>query len=563
MRKKWFLLKADPQKVISLTSQLGISTTLAELLLNRGIEDIMEAEKFLFKSLYDLPDPYELKDMEKTVERIRKAIQDREAIMLLGDYDLDGLTALALLWEFLNLNSAFTFWYLPHRIKEGYGISRNAIEFAKEKKISLFVSLDCGTTACEEVKALKNAGIDVLIVDHHKPRDNCYPPADGIVNPHQLECSYPEKELTSVGLTFKILQAFLGLHSSSLLDFLDLVCLGTVADVASLRGENRILVKYGLESLRETKRVGLKELFKVSGLKSQNIDLKDISYIIAPRLNARGRVGSAEDAFRLLLSRSPAEAEELAQKLESSNRERQKIEAQILKQAYLRVEQEVDFSQQKVILIAGEDWHPGVLGIVASRLADEYFRPCIVLSESDGILRGSGRSIPEFNILEAVSQCREMLEEFGGHRGACGIKLRMERLDDLKEGLNRYADGAYTIQAFSPKLRIDKEIDFDGINSDLLRDIQMLSPFGPENPEPLFLTRKVRVDSEPISLRRRFCKFWVKRRNFKYPAFLRNKLGEEKLVSQDEELDIVYIPTPDEWEGIRSIKLFLEDVRKI
>jgi len=561
MKKSWKVFPPDPEKIELFTKNLGLSPLLSQLLLNRGVLDILDAEKFLFSSFYGLPDPFQLKDMAKAVERLKSALQRKERVMVLGDYDVDGITSLALLYEFLNSQSVPVLHYLPRRIEEGYGISASAVKSAIEKGVTLFISVDCGITAFEEIKALKNKGVDVLIIDHHRPQRNVYPLADAIIDPWQEGCKYPEKDLAAVGLVFKFLQALSGVGDEKLMDFLDLVCLGTVADVSGLRGENRVLVKEGLKILKNTKREGLKQLFKAANLKQESISVRNIAFVIAPRLNAAGRMDSAECAFRLLVTESEEEAQSLANKLDIANKKRRSIESDILKQVYSLLA-EFDFSKNKAIVVHGENWHPGVLGIVASRLADNYYRPCIVLSESQGLLKGSGRSVPEFNIFKAVSDCWEMLEEFGGHAAACGVTLKKENLSSFKEEFNKYVSYVYEKTPFLPKLNLDRVLDFNEINDNLFADLDVLSPYGAENPEPLFLSEAVKVITKPRALARKFYKFWVKKDNFSFQALFKDKDGDN-LPQEGSLIDIAYTPSEGEWEGVKSVTLFLEDFKEV
>ncbi|MDP8233940.1 MAG: single-stranded-DNA-specific exonuclease RecJ [Candidatus Saelkia tenebricola] len=559
MSKIWEVFPSDIQKIELFTKNLGISPVLSQLLLNRGIADLLGAEKFLFSSFYGLPDSFRLKDMAKAVERVKQSIQRKEHVMILSDYDVDGITSLALLYEFFNSHNVSASYYLPHRIEEGYGVSKEAVKSAIDGGVSLFITLDCGITAFEEVKLLKDSGIDVLIIDHHRPHGDVYPKADAIIDPWQNGCEYPDKDLAAVGLVFKFLQALLGHQNEKLMDFLDLVCLGTVADVSGLRGENRVLVKEGLKILKNTKRKGLKELFKVAGLKQENISVRNISFIMAPRLNAAGRIDSAEGAFRLLVTESEEEAQDLAGKLDAANKKRRLIESDILKQANVLLEG-FNFSENKVIVVYGENWHMGVLGIVASRLADTYYRPCIVLSESKGLLKGSGRSIPEFNIFQAVSDCCEILEEFGGHAAACGVALKKKNLNEFKEELNKYVSCVYEKAPFIPKLKLDRILGFNDISDSLFEDIEVLSPYGAENPEPRFMTESVKVITKPRALARKFYKFWVKKNSLSFQALFKSK--DASIPQEGELIDIAYTPSEGEWEGVKSVTLFLEDYRK-
>ncbi|MDP8216041.1 MAG: single-stranded-DNA-specific exonuclease RecJ [Candidatus Kaelpia imicola] len=560
MSKVWHLRDFDSKKAEVLSANLSISLALSRLLLNRGISEIVEAERFLFHTLYDLYDPYLLKDMGLAVARIKRAIVKGERVMVLGDYDVDGITSLALLYEFFRINSLEPIPYLPHRIDEGYGISDSAVSAAISSKIDLFISVDCGITAIGKIERLKNSGIDVIVIDHHRPKGDLHPPADAIIDPWQRDCNYPDRDLAAVGLVFKVLEAILGIEDKRLLGFLDLVCLGTVADVASLKGENRILVKEGLKILAKTERVGLEKLFNIASLKKEKVSVKNISFVLGPRLNAAGRVDSAEDAFKLLMSKDRTEAEALASKLEESNRKRREIEADILKESLRAVEREIDFSRDNIVIVKGRDWHPGVLGIVASKLADKYYRPSIVFSESDMLLKGSGRSIPDFNIFKAVALCTDILEEFGGHAAACGISLKRENWDNFKDRMSDLTLEAFKDVSLVPKIELDGELDFGRIDDSFFKDLKLLEPFGTENPEPLFLTSSVKVVSNVRPLARNFYKFLVKKGDFSQQVLYKDRDGDN-LPKVGELIDIAYIPSIGVWEGVKSVTLFLEDFR--
>ncbi len=557
MRKVWTVASPQPEKISSLSTTVGISQFLARLLINRGISEPSQAEKFLFSSFYDLPDPFLLKGMHQAVTIIKQAITWNHQIMIFGDYDVDGITASAVLYKFFLSQGIKPVVYLPHRIQEGYGLNFTAVEMAKQKGINLFISVDCGITALQQVTSLKQAGIRVVIIDHHKPKKN-YPPADVIIDPWQDGCLYPEKYLASVGLVFKLIQAILG-NDNRIMDFLDLVALGTIADLADLRGENRILVKYGLEILNTRPRLGIKKLIESAKL-NRNIGVREIAFIIAPRLNAVGRISSAYDAFQLLITEDENEAELLADKLEKANRKRQELEVGVLKEAIRMVETEFDFSQEKAIVVKGKDWHPGVLGIVASRLVEEYNLPAIVLSEIEGVLRGSGRSVPQLDIFQAVNSCSEFLEEFGGHSAACGVTLNLEKFSDFRNKFSEIVNSCFQKRPFQFLLEIDKELEFSEISRQMFNDIKLLSPFGPNNPEPLFLTTRIRVVDQPRRLNRGFYKVWVKKGNHVHQMLFR-KDGLEGFLSGKKYLDCVYTPVLGNWEGLDAITLFLKDYK--
>jgi len=432
MRKIWRVRDPNIEVQKSFYSELKISQITAQLLSNRGINDPKEAGEFLACSLSSCHDPFLLKDMDKAVGRIRKAISDKERILVYGDYDVDGMTSVAILKQALTKLGATVETYIPNRLEEGYGLNTNAIKRALKDGVSLIITVDCGISSFKEIEYAKLSKIDVIVTDHHEIVAKRLPQAYAIINPLQDSCKYPFKHLAGVGLAYKLAKALYDGTSFIAEDFLDLVSLGTIADIVPLKGENRILAKHGLDEINRRQRVGIKALTDLAGLSGKDVSSGHIGFILGPRINAMGRVGSPEKALELLLTEDKEEATRLAKMLDTENRNRQKIESKILEEALSKVEREVNFKHHKIIVLASEGWHAGVIGIVASRIADRFHRPAILISLDGKYGKGSGRSVERFNLFDVLIQCKDLLMGFGGHEGACGLTIDKDKVDEFR-----------------------------------------------------------------------------------------------------------------------------------
>jgi single-stranded-DNA-specific exonuclease len=477
--------------------------------------------------------------------------------MIFGDYDVDGITSLALLKNTLTGLGIDVIHYLPHRIKEGYGLKANIAAIAKQRKARLLITVDCGTNDREQVRELKRQGIDVIITDHHEPQDSSPVSADAIINPKLKDSNYKFRDLAGVGVAYKLCQA---IADKPLWEDLDLVSLGTIADVVTLTGENRIIVKDGLARLSRTRKVGLRALIESSGIGNKEITATFVSFILGPRLNASGRMDTAETALSLLLARAQPQADELAKAIEQHNRERQKVEGKIIEEAEALIAQEVNFKEHKIIVVAKEDWHPGVLGIVASKLADRFYRPTIVISKTGQMCKGSGRSIKNFHLFQALVDCRDLLEDFGGHSHAAGLVIEPGRIEDFKHSINRLADEKLFLEDLIRRLDIDMELRLSDLSEELIEELRMLEPFGTGNPEPLFYTRNLRLKGEPQVLGRNTLKFWASDGSVTYPA-IGFGIGDFKQGLESADcFDLVYSPRIDSWQGAESMILEVEDI---
>ncbi|MBL7068724.1 MAG: single-stranded-DNA-specific exonuclease RecJ [Candidatus Omnitrophica bacterium] len=561
MRKRWLLKKADRGVRNLLVRELEISPIVAQLLANRSIIDPEEAHKFLSCELSNLHDPYLLKGMIEAVSRIRRALSKGEKILLYGDYDVDGITSVALLRSVLSGLGGNVLEYIPNRIEEGYGLNLDACRFAHKKRINLIVTVDCGINALREVDYLNSLGIDTIIVDHHEVQVDGLPKAYAIINPLQKDCSYPFKHLAGVGLAFKLAQALLDQPLEKIKYLLDLVALGTVSDIVPQLDENRILTKHGLEVLNERKRIGLKELIRVSGLGGRDISSGHIGYMLGPRINASGRIGSPKIALGLLVTNRWDEAKESAQILDRENRNRQRIESRILKEAMQKVQREVNFKEHKTIVLSGSDWHPGVIGIVASRLVDKFYRPTAIISLNRNAGRGSARSISDFNLFGALSECKKYLEEFGGHKAACGFSIQKKDIDKFKSLFNKIANERLLPEHLLPKLQADMDIPLNSLSETLIYDIDRLAPHGPKNPFPVFISRGIKLKNAPRAIGRKGMKFWVTDGKITCEAVAFGLSDGFFDVLKDEAFDVAYFPSVNTYKGVRSIKLDLEDLR--
>ena len=490
---RWQVSTPDDEARQRLADELSLSPLLCQILINRGITDAELARKFLAPSLHDLHDPYLLSGMDVSVRRIVGAIQMNEQIAVYGDYDVDGVTGTALLLTFfvaLGLNVAS---YIPDRRGEGYGLNSEAIRQLAERGTRLLITVDCGSTAVEEVALAGRLGVDTIITDHHQPPDTL-PDALAIVNPHQQSCDYPNKHLCGVGLVFKLLTALranmrqagvLSERLPNLKRHLDLVALGTIADVTPIRGENRVIVQHGLEELTRTVKPGLQALRQVSGRQGKSANVGEVGFQLAPRLNASGRLGSAEQSLQLLMARDRAEAETLAAGLDEVNRARRKLQADIERAVYDRIERQYGGTPPAAIVLGDADWHLGVVGIVAARIAETYHRPTFLLQIDGTTARGSGRSIPAFDLYDGLQHCAEWLEQFGGHRYAAGLTVAVDNLAALQEAFIRYADDRLGAEDLRPVLNLESVVPLADVDRSMVDELASLEPHGPGNPMPV------------------------------------------------------------------------------
>jgi len=546
----------------SLARSLKISPITAQLLINRGINDELQAAHFLYGDMRSAHDPFLLKDIKKACGRIKLAISKSEKILVYGDYDVDGITGVALLYTVLKHLKADVESYIPNRLEEGYGLNKEAVKAARKKKVALIITVDCGISAHEEVRLAGSLGIDVIITDHHEIKIDSLPQAHAIINPLQKDCAYPFKQLAGVAIAYKLAQALVEKTRYPIEEHLDLVALGTVSDISAQHGENRILTKCGLKRLNETKKKGLRALIEVSGLKGKNISCGHIGFALGPRINAMGRVGSPELALKLFLTDDANEAKLLAERLNAENRSRRRIESKVLEEALDKIKIEVNFKDTRVIVLASENWHPGVVGIVANRIIDRFYRPTIIIALDGKKGKGSGRSIDGFHLFNAITSCGEWLLDFGGHKAACGLAIEKKHIEKFREQINSIASRTIEEEYLSPRLSVDQEISLADLSEKLIEELALLSPFGPKNPRPLFISRNLVLRDAPKKIGKNGFKIWVTDGSATCEA-VSFKDSEMGMSSVGEKVHLVYTPSLNSWQGISTIQLDLKDIKTV
>ncbi|MCM8813676.1 MAG: single-stranded-DNA-specific exonuclease RecJ [Candidatus Omnitrophica bacterium] len=556
--KRWVTPPPDEQKQLLFSRELGLSPVTAQVLINRGIDDAAAAAAFLACRTADLIDPFRLTGMREAVARIRAAMSGGETIVIYGDYDVDGLTATALLARLFTGQGARVRTYIPHRVEEGYGLNIQACSRLRREGASLLITVDCGISAFAEIAACRAEGLDVIVTDHHRPAEQRVPDALAVINPLQPGCEYPYKHLAGVGLAFKVAEAVCGAAAAA--EYLDLVALGTISDVAPLTGENRILVRSGLRALSVAAKTGLRALMDIAGIRDQELTCRHVAFMIGPRLNATGRMGSAERALRLLLSDDPAESLGLAQELDKENRERQRLEAKTLREALEMIEAGVNFTQSRSVVLHHEQWHPGVIGIVASRIAERYNRPTILISSAEQIAKGSGRSIRNFHLFDALAQCGHLLEGFGGHEKAAGLTIDKENLADFQQAFNETASNILAPHDLIPVIDADMEIPLGVLSESLLADLDRCAPFGVGNPRPVFISRGVRRKDRPRPAGPGgSIKLWLTDGRATCAAYT-DRFSSLECPAAQAECAIIYTPSLNVRQGITTIQLQLKDL---
>ena len=496
MNYKWHFNEPerDSQEIATtLAKELGINPTLGKLLLDRGITTSNEARKFFRPQLTELLDPFLFRDMAVAIKRLNDALGKKERILVYGDYDVDGVTAVALVYKFLKQYTTNIDYYIPDRYEEGYGVSRQGIDFAEETGVKLIIVLDCGIKAIDEIQYAKDKGIDFIICDHHVPDDQL-PPAVAILNAKRTDATYPYGDLSGCGVGFKLIQAFAknnGIAFSELIPLLDLCAVSIASDIVPIMGENRILAYHGLRQLNQSPSVGMKAIMEICGLNGKEITLSDVIYKIGPRLNASGRIENGRESVELLVCTDPVTAMHKAAQINHYNEQRKDLDKAMTEQANQIVASLVHKSDHKAIVIYNEEWHKGVIGIVASRLTEIYFRPAVVLTRDGDVATGSARSVAGFDIYKAIESCRDILENFGGHTYASGLTLKAENVQEFKRRFEEYVDNNILPEQTDAILEIDDMLDFHDINRQFYYDLKRFQPFGPDNPKPRFCTRNV------------------------------------------------------------------------
>jgi single-stranded-DNA-specific exonuclease len=547
-----------------LAAELGIPLPIAQILINRRITEPESARRFLYGSIDDLYDPHLMAGMKEAVDRVLGAIERGEKILIFGDYDVDGVLSVVMLHKALESLGADVGYFIPERLKEGYGIKDEHVEVATGRGAHLVISVDCGIKANGFVRKAKEKGIDVIITDHHLPGPEL-PDALAILNPLVPSSNYPDKNLAGVGVAFKLIQALLERKgkTAQLRHYLKLVSIGTISDVAKLKGENRIFVKQGLKELGDVSNIGLKSLIDICGLKGKKISEGDVGFRIGPRLNAAGRMKNADLAVKLFFSESMKDALPLARILDKLNSERQTTEEKIYTEAYERVKMKDFDKRYKILIMGNEEWHPGVIGIVASKLKDTFYRPVILFSYGDGKARGSGRSISEFSLIDCLKECQNYFLTYGGHELAVGCTLERERLPAFKQAANAVAESRITDEDIRRKIPIDARLGFKDISDSFLECLSLLSPFGVGNPRPAFLTEGAEVLSPPQSLKEgKHAKFLLRQSGRILEAIGWGKGEWTSRVRKGDRIDVAYGFQFSSYRGEEKLYLSLAGLRK-
>lgn len=561
MNKKWQIYETDENKINEIQEKYQVNKLLATILVNRNITQEEEIRLFLEPTRNDFHDPFLITDMEKAVQRIMQAIKNQEKVTIYGDYDVDGITSITVLKSFLQDRGLEVESYIPNRLEEGYGLNKEAIDKIVEKGCQLMITVDCGISAVEEITYANSLGIETIVTDHHEP-GNELPHAFAVIDNKRKDSQYPFRELAGVGVVFKLIQAIgmaLELKEEEYLKYLDVVCVGTISDIVPLVNENRVIAKLGLLLMNQTKNIGLRSIIYSSGY--SKIDSNSISFGIAPRINACGRMGKAEEALALLLSQNYNEVSELTRRLNDHNRIRQETERNIFENAVKKIEEE-HLENNHAIIVGGENWHHGVIGIVASKITEMYFKPSILLSfEEDGTGKGSGRSIPGFDLHDALMQCTDTIEKFGGHSMAIGITVRKDNFTKFREKFEQIALEA-NIDEIVPVIQVDSKIELKDINQDMVESLKQLEPFGEGNRMPVFVFKNLKIDSIRALSEGKHLKLTLKDNNtiINSIGFNLGHLAEEYRIG--DKIDVVGVLEMNRFNGVETLQINMKDIMR-
>ncbi|MBN8720357.1 MAG: single-stranded-DNA-specific exonuclease RecJ [Sediminibacterium magnilacihabitans] len=561
MQKRWQIAKQDEAKTLALHEALKINQTLCGILVQRGIDDFNKAKQYFRPQLSDLHSPWLMKDMQKAVDRIMLAFERHEKIMVYGDYDVDGTTAVACLFRYLHTIYDRIDFYIPHRYREGYGISQPGIDLAKEKGFTLIISLDCGIKSVELVEYAQTLGIDFVICDHHLPGP-VLPAAAAILNPKQADCPYPYKELCGCGVGFKLMMALsekLSLPADTYLPYLDLVATAIAADIVPITGENRTLTFYGLRQVNESPNNGIRALMQLAGI-SKPLSINNLVFVIAPRVNAAGRMDDARKAVQLFIEQDYQTALGYAEMLHNDNADRREADSTITEEALAVIENDEKNLQRKTTVVYQEHWHKGVVGIVASRLIEKYYRPTVVLTRSGDYVAGSARSVAGFNLYEAIYACREYLLGYGGHFAAAGMTLLPENVQPFSEAFEKVVAAQITDDLLIPEIVIDAAIRFSEITPSLYKILEQMEPFGPDNARPVFIARRVTDTGYSRVVKEHHIRFVVKQERISFTGIGFNLASKFHLLQMNAPVDIVFTIDENEWNGEKHLQLKVIDL---
>lgn len=562
--KRWNITKVDPSEVQSLQQALGINQTLCTVLVGRGITGFEQAKDYFRPQLSSLHSPWLMKDMDKAVERLITAFNNREKILVFGDYDVDGTTSVAMMYQFLCsvYDAELLDYYIPHRYREGYGVSKMGIDFAKEHGFGLIISLDCGIKSADLIAYAATLGIDFVVCDHHLP-DKVLPAAVAILNPKQTDCPYPYKELCGCGVGFKLITALaerFGMPDSSYYCYLDLLATAIAADIVPITGENRILAYHGLERINTQPTAGIKALIELGGVRGK-ISINNVVFVIAPRVNAAGRMDDARKAVQMFIEKDYAKALALAELLHSDNTDRKEADSSTTEAALGMIAEDATHPSRKTTVVFKEDWHKGVVGIVASRLIENHYRPTVVLTRSGEVVAGSARSVPGFNLYEAIHACREHLLGYGGHFAAAGLSILPESVAAFSAQFEKVVASTIPDNLLIPEIKIDASVTLAEITPNFYNIICQMEPFGPENMRPVFWGKRLTDTGYSKIVKELHLRFVVKQGNTTITGIGFNMADRFAIVQSQQPFDLLFTVDENEWNGTKSLQLKVLDIR--
>lgn len=586
MEKRWVLKqKADATLVSGIAGLLGIENALAELLVQRGVTTFEEAKAFFRPDLSQLHDPFQLNDMDNAIKRIATARQKGEKIMVYGDYDVDGTTAVSLVYSFLKENGFENLdYYIPDRYSEGYGISFKGIDYAEKENFSLIIALDCGIKSVDKVKYASERGIDFIICDHHRPGDEL-PPAVAVLDAKRADSTYPFDELSGCGVGFKLIQAYAMTHNipfGSLYKYLDLVTISIASDIVPIIGENRTLAYFGLKLINTNPRPGIEAILSVANIIrkpeseieknsegealifNRELTISDMVFVVGPRINAAGRIESGRNSVKLLISPDMDTAASIALTINDFNTERRTLDTQITQEALDIIDKDIKLRQAKATVVFNPEWHKGVIGIVASRLTESYYRPTVVLTQSNGLITGSARSVKDFDVYDAIDACSDLLEHFGGHMYAAGLSMKPENLRPFSERFNAIVAASITDEMLIPEVEVDLELNLNQITPKFLRILKQFAPFGPGNMSPVFMTRGTVDSGYARIVGKNHVKLTVYQESVRsdpYSGIAFQQGDKFDLIQQGQRMNICYHIEENEWNGVKNIQLNIKDIR--
>jgi len=572
MEKVWKLRKqkqVDLNEIKHLSAALNVNMTIARLLVQRGINTFNEAKAFFRPRLSDLHDPFLMKDMEKAVARVHQAIQNQEKVIVYGDYDVDGTTSVALMYTFLKSRIQHIEYYIPNRYSEGYGISPKSIDYAVDNGFTLVIALDCGIKAVEKIANAKQRGLDFVICDHHNPDDEV-PPAVAVLDPKQPDCNYPYKELSGCGVGFKLLQAYCqknDVELEEIYDLLDLVVVSIASDIVPITGENRVLAYYGLKKLNSNPGIGLQTIINFAGLHGNQITVSDIVFKIGPRLNASGRIEHGKKSVQILVASDEDKSDILGEEIDSFNEIRKTLDRDITQDALDMIANDPYMKEMKSNVLYNRDWHKGVVGIVASRVTEQFYRPTIILTESNGMATGSARSVKDFDLYEAIGQCSDLLESYGGHMYAAGLTLKIENVPEFRRRFEEIVKAQITDESQIQSIEADAKIPLSEITPRFYRILKQFAPFGPHNMQPVFITEDVfdAGTSRLVGKNSEHLKLDLVEPDINsgiFPGIAFNQSDKFDLITSGLPFDVCYSITENEYRGKTSLQLFIRDIKK-